>query len=284
MSQFSATRTLRSRDRLIALEKPLVMGILNITDDSFHAPSRFPSPADALQKAVKMISDGADIIDIGGYSSRPGAKNISVQEETDRIIPVIDAIRQALPDAWLSVDTFRLEVARAALEAGADMINDISGGSDTGDIFSLAAQFHVPYILMHMQGTPQTMQQDPQYENVIRDIAMFFSDRIRQAREAGVHDIILDPGFGFGKTLEHNYALLKGAAAFQVFELPLLAGISRKSMINKVLDIPSGEALNGTTFLHALCLQNGFHILRVHDVKEATECVKLWQFYQQVQL
>lgn len=260
------------------------MGILNITDDSFHAPSRFITPADAAQKAVQMISDGADMIDIGGYSSRPGAKDISKQEETDRVVPVIHAIRQTLPDAWLSIDTFRPEVAEAAVEAGADIINDISGGGDTGDIFSIAARFHVPYIMMHMQGTPQTMQQDPQYENVVRDIALFFSGRIRQAREAGVHDIILDPGFGFGKTPEHNYALLKGAAAFQVFELPLLAGISRKSMINKVLDISSGEALNGTTFLHALCLHNGFHILRVHDVKEATECVKLWQFYQQVQL
>lgn len=274
---FCEKRTLNCNGRLLLLDEPLVMGILNATPDSFYEKSRFSSEKQLLLQVEKMLSEGADIIDAGGYSTRPGAKNISEKEELQRLIPAIKIILKKFPRIIISADTFRSEVAKAAVENGASIINDISGGTSDKKMFETVAKLGVPYILMHIQGTPQTMQNNPQYKNVTKEILFFFAEKTKQLKELGVKDIILDPGFGFGKTLEHNYEILKNLNDFKIFELPILAGFSRKSMINKVLHTKPENALNGTTVLNTMALMKGAKILRVHDVKEAKEAVKIWK-------
>lgn len=263
--------------RLVDLSTPKVMGILNITPDSFYDGGRHEVLPAALAQAEQMLREGADIIDLGAYSSRPGAADVSADEETGRLLPVIQAITDRFPEAVLSIDTFRADVARAAIEAGAHIINDISGGTLDSRMFSTVAELQVPYILMHMRGTPDTMQQLTDYPdgNVTREVNLFFGRQVATLRQMGVRDIILDPGFGFAKTLQQNYDLLHHMETFHLHGLPLLGGISRKSMIYKMLDISAEEALNGTTVLNTVLLMKGAHILRVHDVKAAREAVIL---------
>jgi len=262
---------------LIDLSTPKVMGILNITPDSFYAGSRVESVNDALQKAAKMLAEGADILDIGAYSSRPGAVDISEQEETDRLLPVVEAIAKNHPDAILSVDTFRAKVTEAGIKAGGHIINDISGGQLDSDMFAIVAKLQVPYILMHMKGTPQNMTQMAQYEDILPELIDYFAVRINQLIQLDVKDVILDPGFGFAKSQQHSYTLLNRMQELDIFQLPILAGVSRKRMIYHILGTTANEALNGTTVLNTVALIKGANILRVHDVKEAVEAVKLVQ-------
>lgn len=267
--------------RLLDLSTPCVMGIVNVTPDSFFAGSRTQAEADIARRVEQVMSEGAAILDIGGYSSRPGAADVSPQEEMARLRRGLEVIRRVCPDAVVSVDTFRAEVARRCVEEyGVAIINDISGGEMDAEMFPTVAALGVPYVLMHMQGTPQTMQQAPHYENVLREVFLYFARKVQQLRDLGAKDIILDPGFGFGKTVEDNYTLLAHLDEFRVFGLPVLAGVSRKSMITRVLDISSDEALNGTTVLNTLCLTKGAQILRVHDVRAAVEVVRLVQAMQ----
>ncbi len=271
-------RYINAGGTLIDLEIPRVMGILNITPDSFYEGSRYNSDEDIIKAAVKMMEDGADIIDVGGYSSRPGATDISMEEEGTRVLKAIKLIRRELPEAVISVDTFRADVAMKAVnECGAHIINDISGGHADSRMFSVIEKLNVPYIMMHMKGNPHTMQDNPVYDDVVADILKWFGERIFRLQSAGVKDIIIDPGFGFGKTVEHNFELLRRLSDFSIAGLPLLVGISRKSMIWKTLGIKADEALNGTTALNAFALSNGADILRVHDVKEAVQTVKLFE-------
>lgn len=257
---------------------PIVMGILNVTTDSFFDGGNYVSEEKWLTHAKKMIGDGAEIIDIGAYSTRPGAKNISEEEETKLLIKAIKSVRQHFPDVLISADTFRASVAEKAVEAGANIINDISGGTMDVNMFKTIAKLQVPYILMHIQGTPENMQKKPEYENVTEEVYSFFDSKIKELNSLGFNKIILDPGFGFGKTLEHNYQLLKDLEKFHSFHLPLLVGFSRKSMINKLLNISAKNALNGTTVLNTIALQKGAKILRVHDVKEAKEAVVITEY------
>lgn len=268
--------TLNCNGQLLDLSSPLVMGIINVTPDSFYAGSRTTSVGNALEMAEKHLTAGAKILDVGGMSSRPGAAVIPVAEELDRILPVISGIKTRFPEAIISLDTVRAEVAKAGVQAGAGMINDISAGSIDGDLFATVSQLNVPYVLMHMQGKPESMQENPDYTDVIQEVFDFFVEKVGELRALGVKDILIDPGFGFGKQLDHNYALLKALHVFQVLELPILAGLSRKSMIYKLLRIDAAEALNGTTALHMIALQQGSKILRVHDVREANEVIQLW--------
>lgn len=263
------------KGKLIDLAQPKVMGILNITPDSFFDGGIYNTPKAILKQAEKLINEGAEFIDIGGYSSRPGAKNISVDEELKRVIPAIELIINEFPGALISVDTFRAKVAQKAVEAGACIINDISGGNLDADMFQTVADLQVPYILMHMAGTPQDMQNHPHYTDIILEINQYFSEKVNQLRALGVNDIILDAGFGFGKTPEHNYTMLHHYDLIGDSSLPTLIGISRKSMIYKILHITPKEALNGTSVLHTIALQKGAKILRAHDVKEAVECIRL---------
>ena len=251
------------------------MGIINATPDSFYSASRVNNSKDAIEIAKKMISDGAKILDIGGYSSRPGAKDISEEEELDRVLPLIHEIKERNKDILVSIDTFRSKVAEEAIKAGADIINDISGGLKEPEIFEISAKYGVPYILMHMQGTPQNMMFNTSYSNLMEDIHNYFEQQIKQAKEKGVTDIIIDPGFGFSKNLQQNYKLLKELPELNSLNCPILVGISRKSMIYKRLGNTAEESLNGTSVLNTIALLNGAGILRVHDVKEAVECVKL---------
>lgn len=274
-TNFGSINSIRVGDKLLALSKPVVMGILNATPDSFYEGSREETTSGAIKKAEEMIAFGASIIDVGGYSTRPGADDISIEEETNRVVPIIEAIRSSFPDIAISVDTFRSQVAEAAMLAGASIINDVSGFEIDPTIIKVAAKHKAPYILMHMRGTPQTMQSMTDYENIFKDVSFYFSRKIKQLQDAGVNDIILDPGFGFAKTIEQNYELLNCMEAFQTFEKPLLAGLSRKSMIYKKLDITPAETLHGTIALNAIALSKGARILRVHDVKEATQLVDL---------
>jgi len=274
---FNKKTTLNARGKLIDLSTPEVMGIINITPDSFYAGSRHQNTGAALQQAGKMLADGAAILDIGAYSSRPGATDIPVQEETDRLLPAIEAIAKAYPDAILSVDTFRASVAEAAINAGAHIINDISGGQLDAGMFAAVAKLRVPYILMHMKGTPQTMVQQAQYSNVFNEVYDYFTERYAQLKASGVTDVILDPGFGFAKAHEHSYELMHRLHDFRALGLPLLAGVSRKRMIWQLTGGAAADALNGTTVLNTIALTKGANILRVHDVKEAVEAVKLWQ-------
>lgn len=269
--------TLNCKGKLLSLETPLVMGILNITPDSFYMASRYQQIDDILQQAEKMLSEGATILDIGGMSSRPGAEIISAEEELQRVLPAIEAIIKNFPEALLSIDTVQAAVARQSVEAGAALINDISAGRLDEKMYSTVAELGVPYVLMHMQGTPRTMQQEPTYEDVSLEVLDFFIAEVGKLRALGIKDIILDPGFGFGKTLSHNYQLLKRLHVFQILELPILVGISRKSMVYKPFGGSAKEALNGTTALHLVALQQGAQLLRVHDVKEAMEVIQLWK-------
>ena len=270
---FYSKKTLNVGGRLIDLHTPIVMGILNITPDSFFDGGRYLH--NSVKQAEKMLKEGATIIDVGGYSTRLGATDISEQEEIQRVVPVIRNIRREFPDCIISIDTFRASVARAAVESGAVIVNDVSGGSLDAAMFETVAQMQVPYILMHMRGTPQTMTKLTDYNNVLTDLMDYFNERVFQLRTLGVKDIIIDPGFGFAKTRAQNYELLKNLSYFRMLNLPILTGVSRKSMVWKTLDITSDEALNGTTVLNTLAVLNGASILRVHDVREAMEVIKL---------
>ena len=274
--------TINCKGKLIDLSSPKVMGILNITPDSFYDGGARTTSEDSVNHAVKMIDEAAHIIDIGGMSSRPGADTIDSSEEIDRIVPVIEGILEVQPDTILSVDTIHASTARVSMELGAHMINDISGGRHDEEIIDVAAEYGAPFICMHMQGMPRTMQVEPAYDDVVHEVLQYFVERIDVLRGAGVKDVILDPGFGFGKTVAHNYQLLQKLGVFRFLELPILVGISRKSMITRVLNIAPAEALNGTSALHMLALQNGAGILRVHDVKEAKEVMRIHEFYESV--
>lgn len=266
--------TWRMKDLLVAPPFPMVMGILNATPDSFHPPSRVQLD-DALRTAERMLSEGATILDIGGASSRPGAQEITEAEELKRALPVIEAIHHRFPEALLSIDTYRSRVARDAVGAGACMVNDITSGTFDDAMLTTVATLGVPYIAMHMQGTPRTMQVDPRYVNVVAEVTRYLSGRMNAAHAAGIADVIVDPGFGFGKTTAHNYALLRSLSHLRALGSPVLVGLSRKRMINEVLGTKPEDALNGTTALNAIALINGASILRVHDVREAVECVGL---------
>ncbi|XHR95433.1 dihydropteroate synthase [Mucilaginibacter sp. UC70_90] len=272
--------TLNAGGRLIDLSSPKVMGIINITPDSFFADSRKPGVDEALKQAEKMLTDSATFLDIGAYSSRPGAVDISAQEETDRLLPVVEAIAAQFPEAIMSIDTFRAKVAEAAVKGGAHIINDISGGMLDGDMFATVARLQVPYILMHMKGTPQTMNQLAEYDDVFSEVFDYFISKYSELKRLGVHDVILDPGFGFAKKAEHSYALMSRMNEFNMLGLPVLTGISRKRMIYGLLGNTAEEALNGTTALNTIALMKGTNILRVHDVKEAVEAVKIWEACQ----
>ncbi len=263
------------KGNLLDLNKPKIMGILNVTPDSFFDGGLYNTEKKVDIQVTKMIEDGMDILDVGGYSSRPGAKEISINEEIDRVIPVVKFIRKTYPELILSVDTFRSEVARDCLDLGIDIINDISAGCIDKNILDVVAEYNCPYIMMHMKGTPRTMQINPEYENLIKELLIYFAKRIYLAREKGIIDIIVDPGFGFGKTLDHNYTIMKKIENFKLLDLPILVGISRKSFITKQLDIDKKDSLNATTALNMYFLEKNINILRVHDVKEAKECIML---------
>jgi dihydropteroate synthase len=276
-SYFHSIHSMKVHDKLYTFETPMVMGILNCTPDSFYKNSRFQEDKAILNAAEKQISDGASILDVGGYSTRPGAINIDLTTEIERIAHAVALIRNEYPEILISIDTFRSEVARIALAEGASMINDISGGEIDPEIWQIAAKNNCPYILMHMRGTPQTMQENTTYSNLFKEIAGYFSLKIEQLKKLGVNDVILDPGFGFSKTTDQNFELLNRLEDFHFLRKPLLVGISRKSMIYKTLEIEAESALNGTTVLNTLALIKGAKILRVHDVKEAKQAVELIQ-------
>lgn len=262
------------KGELISFDTPKVMGILNITPDSFYSQSR-TTPSEVLRKAEQMLQEGATFVDIGGYSSRPNAQEVSEEEELQRVVPVVEALVKHFPEIRISVDTFRAEVARQSLEAGACIINDISAGQIDPTIWEVAAHYQVPYIAMHMRGTPQTMQTYTEYDKLTKDILYYFSEVKDKARQLKINDLIVDPGFGFSKTLAQNYELMQQLALFKALECPILVGISRKSMIYKLLDTTVEDALNGTTVLNTFALLHGADILRVHDVREAVECVRI---------
>lgn len=267
--------TINCKGTLVDLSTPKVMGILNTTPDSFYDGGVLKNENEILGQVEKMLNEGATFLDIGGYSSRPGAKDISISEELNRVIPAIEHVLKNFPETSISIDTFRSEVAKKAIESGAAIINDISAGKLDENMLNTVAQLQVPYIMMHLRGTPQTMQTLSSYENVTLDVLHYFSERIAAARLAGINDIIADPGFGFAKTVEQNFELLSKLELFKNLEIPILVGLSRKSMIYKTLGITPQEALNGTTALNSIALLKGVNILRVHDVKEAMECVRL---------
>lgn len=269
-------KSLNVNGRLLDLSTPQVMGILNVTPDSFYAGSRSRTEAEIAARACQILDEGASIIDIGAYSSRSNAEHISPEEEMQRLRTGLEILNRNHPDAIISVDTFRAEVARQCVEEyGAAIINDISAGEMDEQMFPTVARLNVPYIMMHMQGTPQNMQKEPHYENLLKEVFMYFARKVRQLRDLGMKDIILDPGFGFGKTLEHNYELMAHLEEFGIFELPLLVGVSRKSMIYRLFGATPQEALKGTTVLDTVALMKGADILRVHDVREAVEAVRL---------
>ncbi|MFD2568900.1 dihydropteroate synthase [Pseudotenacibaculum haliotis] len=267
--------TINCKGKLIDLSTPKVMGILNITPDSFYDGGKYKDENAIVQQVEKMLSEGATFIDVGAYSSRPGAAHISEEEELKRIVPVIELLVNKFPDILISVDTFRSGVARETIKAGAAMINDISGGNMDEHMFATVAALKVPYIAMHMQGTPQNMQQDPSYTNITTELVKFFSEKLNQLHQLQLADVIIDVGFGFGKTVEHNYQLLRELDFFKNLDAPILVGVSRKSMLYKPLEITPQDALNATTAANTIALMNGAHILRVHDVKEAMESVKV---------
>lgn len=275
-------QTLNCKGRLLSLEQPVIMGILNITPDSFFDGGKYNQESSILAQTEKMLQEGASIIDIGGMSSRPGAEIISVEEELQRVIPVINKIHRNFPEAIISIDTIQSRVAIESITAGAHIVNDISAGKIDSQMYTAVAKLGVPYILMHMQGKPNNMQDAPKYEDVLQQVLDFLIEEVGKLRILGVKDIILDPGFGFGKTVAHNYELLKKLSVLKIIGLPILAGISRKSMICKVLKVNPDKALNGTTALNMIALQQGASILRVHDVKEAKETIRLWQQIEQV--
>ena len=263
------------------LSSPKIMGVLNVTPDSFYDGGVFSNEKKILAQVEKMILDGADIIDIGGFSSKPGAKTISLKEEEKRVIPIIKLINKTFNKIIISVDTFRSEIAEKSLNEGASIINDISGGDLDKNIYQISYKYKAPYIMMHMNGVPSNMQNNPKYENINHDIIKDFTSKIDSAEKKGVCDIIIDPGFGFGKTVQHNYQILNNLKLYTVLKKPILVGISRKSMIYKLLKTDPSKALNGTTSLNTIALINGANILRVHDVKEAKEVIKLYSFLKE---
>lgn len=265
------------KGKLMDLTRPKIMGILNATPDSFYDGGKNNRPESALKQVEKLLSEGADFIDVGGASTRPGAAEVSETEELNRVIPVIDAVLKEFPEVVVSVDTYRAKVAEAAVWAGASLINDISAGNMDADMLPTVGRLKVPYILMHMQGTPRNMQENPVYENVVLEVNSFLSEKILALRKLGINDIILDPGFGFGKTLEQNYELMKNLDLIGFGDFPLLIGVSRKSMVTRLLGVNPSEALNGTALLNFYALQKGAKILRVHDVKEAGEAIRIWE-------
>jgi dihydropteroate synthase len=267
--------TLNCKGRLLIIDKPIVMGIINVTPDSFFEDSRQQAINDVVRKAEQMLHDGATIIDIGGQTTKPGSEAIGAAEEVKRVVPVIEALVQTFPGIYISIDTYDAAVAKAAVEAGACIVNDVSGGMMDAAMLTTVAALNVPYICMHMQGTPQTMQVNPTYNNVTKEVLDFFIERLATCKQAGIKDVIIDVGFGFGKTIAHNFQLLKEMAVFKILDTPILAGLSRKSTVYKTLGISAKEALNGTTVLNTFALQNGADILRVHDVKEAKEAIIL---------
>ncbi len=275
---FSRDFSLNLNGTKVSLNEPMVMGIINTTPDSFYHGSRLPDPSEAVRVGREMIEQGAGILDVGAISSRPGAETVPEEEEVNRLIPVVQALRNELPGSFLSIDTWRSGVVRTLhRQFRIDMVNDISAGRWDPAMFSTIADLGLPYIIMHMQGSPADMQENPQYEHVVDDLLQFFGERVHKLRKMGVNDIIIDPGFGFGKTMEQNFRLLRDLDAFRILELPLMAGISRKSMIYNTLNCSPEDALNGSTAAHMVALINGARLLRVHDVKPAVEAVKIFQ-------
>ncbi len=278
MSIFNIPQSFNAQGKLVSLHEPIVMGIVNVTHNSFYAKSRVQDSKAIKQRVEQILTEGAKIIDVGAYSSRPGAEDISAEQEWERLKQVLDIIRENYPDVLVSVDTFRADVLEKAIQQyNINIVNDISGGNLDENMFSVVGQYKMPYILMHMQGTPQTMQNNPQYTDVVKDMLIYFAEKKEKLISLGVKDIILDPGFGFAKTTEHNFQILNRLNEFDILELPMLIGVSRKSMIFKTLDITPDESLNGTTVLNTISLIKGAKILRVHDVKEAVEAVCLYQ-------
>lgn len=273
-THFHSNNHIRVKDKLLDLSIPQVMGIVNCTPDSFYSGSRKQTETEILKQVEKHLSEGASIIDLGGYSSRPGAQEVSCDEELNRVIPIIETIKKEF-NTIISLDTFRAEVARQGLENGVDIINDISAFEIDHELINVLEKYKCPYILMHMNGTPATMQKNTSYDNLLNDIILFLSNKIQKLKEVGVNDVIIDPGFGFGKTLEQNYELLFNLEGFKILKKPILVGISRKSMIYKKLNTTPENSLNGTTILNTLAINNGASILRVHDVKEAYETIQL---------
>lgn len=274
---FYKKSTINCQGKLVSLNYPVVMGILNVTPDSFYEGNRIRGTEALLRKAEAMLQEGAAILDIGGYSTRPNAAEVTEEEERIRVIPAIRALRQAFPDCLISVDTFRAAIAEEAVQAGANIINDVSGGELDEMMFETAGRLQVPYILMHMRGTPQTMAQLTEYEDIMLELVRYFEPKIVQLQTAGVRDIILDPGFGFAKTIDQNFEVLRRMGDLKLLGLPVLAGLSRKSMTYKTLDVPATEALAGTIALNTMALMHGASILRVHDVKEAVQTIKLFK-------
>lgn len=272
--------TLNCKGRLLTIDKPLVMGIINVTPDSFYRESRFQGTDAVLQQAEQMLKDGATILDIGGQSTRPGSERLSDAEELKRVAEPVRTIQEHFPQAYISIDTYHASVAKEAVAAGACIVNDISAGSIDKNMIGVVANMQVPYVLMHMKGTPQTMQQEANYDDVAKEVLDFFILKKKELEKAGIADIIIDPGFGFGKTIAHNFKLLRQLPVFKMLNRPLLLGISRKSSIYKTLGISPEDALNGTTVLNTIGLLNGAMILRVHDVKEAIEAIKLVEVYK----
>lgn len=275
----SGIPSLNIKGDLFVFDCPKVMGIVNVTPDSFHSASRAQKEDEILEKAEKMLTEGADIVDVGGYSSRPGANTITIQEELDRVIPAVASIRNHFTEAVISVDTFRSTVAKEAIHAGADIINDIQGGQADDRMFETVASLQVPYIMMHMRGTPQTMKGLTDYEDIAAELFSFFQERIQKLLQQGVTDIILDPGLGFAKVMRQSYYLLSQISYFKSLGFPILIGLSRKSMIYRTLDTEAPNALNGTTAAHIIALMNGADVLRVHDVKEAKEAIQIYLAY-----
>lgn len=263
------------KGQLIDLSVPKVMGILNVTPNSFFDGGKYKNEGEIISQVEKMLSEGATFIDIGAYSSKPSAEFVTEQEEIDRIVPAVELILKHFPETLLSIDTFRAAVAKASIESGAAIINDIAAGELDNKMFDVIADYNVPYIMMHMRGNPQTMQSMTQYEDIVKEMLFYFSEKVKKARSLGINDLILDPGFGFAKTTDQNYEVLQKMELFNLLELPILAGVSRKSMIYKTLGNTAQEALNGTTVINTIALTKGAKILRVHDVKEAVECVTL---------
>ncbi len=276
VSPFSSKKTLNLGGKLYPVSQPLVMGILNVTPDSFYDGNRHNQPESFESRLQQMIEEGADIIDIGGYSTRPGAENVSVRQEISRVLPAIKYLKSTAPELPVSIDTFRSEVAQTAMDHGAGMINDVSGGNLDSEMFNLVAERKVPYVLSHMRGTPQTMTSLTDYDNLLGEIMYYFSEKISQLLDRGINDIIVDPGFGFAKTAEQNYQLLNNLAYFKELHLPIMVGLSRKSMIYRTLEISPDDALNGTTALNTIALMNGATILRVHDVWAARQAITLY--------
>lgn len=273
--------TMNCRGHIRVVDKPIVMAILNATPDSFYSGSCTLDPGQAVTIAGEWLRQGATILDIGGQSTRPGAQKISAADERERVLPLIESIHRAYPEAWISIDTYYASVAADAVAAGATLVNDVSGGLLDPAMLATVARLKVPYVCMHIKGTPEHMQQNPQYEDVTQEVLDVLIARVSACRQAGIQDIIIDPGFGFGKTAAHNFTLLKNLSVFSILGLPLLCGLSRKSTVYRTLGTTPEEALNGTTVLHTIALLNGAHILRVHDVREAVEAVKLVEAYRE---